>query len=266
MGFYPVVDVTKLGFFGVRIYLKTSKLRPPEEESLIRYLTKDKRTWWVGKIDGKYSIGVILWVRDILDFHEFWHAFSYKYQGHIVASVISIYKGVYDFNYGFISHSPKKEAYIGSHERTSLTPGEGRVLAALSDNAKQPIIELSKKIGLSPLSVSKAIKSLQRKGVILGFRTRINTQLLGLTHYKVNVWLTDLSKYSEMVAFCRAHPDIIYIDETIGFSGLEFEVLEPSHQKFMELLDEFKTVFFEKISDVSYFIYSDIPKIRYYQE
>lgn len=265
-GFYTVIDVTKLGFFGIRVYLKLHYLPPKKEGEILDYLIKQRITWWVGKIDGDYSVGVVAWVKNVKEFNDFWTGFSSKYHEFIVKSSVSIYNAVYDFSSGFLTGQEKNVSYVGEKKPVGLTKAEHKVLLVVSANARLPLVAIARDTGLAPLSVAKIIRRLKEKGVILAFRTKLNHALLGLTHYKINFYLKSLDRYAEMLSFAKAHPAVIYVDETIGFADFELELLADSHAHFNEMLAQFRAVFSEEIDDVNYFIYAETPKIKYYQE
>ena len=95
-----------------------------------------------------------------------------------------------------------------------------------------PTIEIAKNLGITAMQVKYAIKQLKDKKVILGYRTKMNLKELGLTNYKAYFQLKDLEQYNQMVSFVRSKPNVIYIDESIGFADFEVEVLVQKHSEF----------------------------------
>ncbi|MFD2261362.1 Lrp/AsnC family transcriptional regulator [Lacibacterium aquatile] len=64
-------------------------------------------------------------------------------------------------------------------ETHSLDEIDARLLAALEQDARQPISELARLVGLSAPSVSERIRKLQESGIIRSFTVDIDTKALG---------------------------------------------------------------------------------------
>ena len=67
-----------------------------------------------------------------------------------------------------------------------------KILAELVGNARIPISELARKVGLSKTPVAQRIKQLEEMGLITGYRAILSPLRLGLTHVTyVEVRLSD---------------------------------------------------------------------------
>ena len=67
-----------------------------------------------------------------------------------------------------------------------------KILAELVANARIPISELARKVGLSKTPVAQRIKQLEEMGLITGYRAILSPLRLGLTHVTyVEVRLSD---------------------------------------------------------------------------
>ncbi|MCX6778313.1 MAG: Lrp/AsnC family transcriptional regulator [Candidatus Micrarchaeota archaeon] len=260
--FYTMVDVMKLGYFGIRVYLKIRGATPGIESRIVRALVKCKNAWWVARIEGEYSVGVVFWVKDVGEFNSFWRDFSARYKRHFRGIALSLYNSMYDFG-GFPGGGEKKIYRLVKSESVKVTKNELEVLRRISGDARAPTVKIAESLGLSPLTVAKCIKSLLKKGVIMGFRVMVDTKALGLTLYKANFTLTDLSQYKRMVSFASSHPNVAYIDETTGFADFEVEALFSSHEEFEQFIDEFKKRFSGYIADYSYFAHTRVEKIKH---
>lgn len=265
-GFYTVINSARLGYQSYRFYLKWQFISEKKEKEIREFIVKSPVTWWVGSSDGEFDFIFLIWVKNILELREFWKNFTNKYQKYIQKRNVSIYTKIHDLSYAFFSPEKVLERSVqevGPGEIVSLTKTEEKVLPIIAENARMPTIEVAKKTNLTPMQVKYALKQLEEKKVILGYRTRINIQKLGLTLYKANFQLKDLEKYEEMVEFAKTHPNAIYVDESIAYADFELEVLTQKHWEFLEIMAEFKEKFSEKIKDYNYFIIKEIIKINY---
>lgn len=56
-----------------------------------------------------------------------------------------------------------------------------KLLRELTTDARMPVAELSRRIGLSPSATTERLRSLESLNIIRGYRAEINLQALGLT-------------------------------------------------------------------------------------
>ena len=86
-----------------------------------------------------------------------------------------------------------------------------KILAELVANARIPISELARKVGLSKTPVAQRIKQLEEMGLITGYRAILSPLKLGLTHVTyVEARLSDTRQKAleQFNAAVRAIPEI----------------------------------------------------------
>lgn len=78
-------------------------------------------------------------------------------------------------------------------EKIRLDMKDRKILALLCNNARTPLTQLSKKVGLSRDAVSYRIKNYERKGIIQGYRTMINISKFGYNNHHLFIRLNNPS-------------------------------------------------------------------------
>jgi len=74
----------------------------------------------------------------------------------------------------------------------TLDPINRRILAELVANARIPVSELARKVGLSKTPVTQRIRQMEEMGLITGYRAILSPLKLGLTHVTwIEVRLSD---------------------------------------------------------------------------
>ena len=102
------------------------------------------------------------------------------------------------------------------YENGPLDELDAQILAALVENARVSLADLSRRVGLSPPSVSERVKRLEEAGVIEGYTLAINPEALGLP---LAAWLRirpipgQLRKVAEIL---RGLPEIVECDRITG--------------------------------------------------
>ncbi len=94
-----------------------------------------------------------------------------------------------------------------------------RIIGALVANARIPITELAKKVGLSKTPVALRMKQMEDAGLITGYRAILSPLKLGLTHVTyVTVDLSD-TRQKALEAFNAAVREIPEVEECYMIAG-----------------------------------------------
>lgn len=100
-----------------------------------------------------------------------------------------------------------------------LDPTNRRILNALVENARMPITELARKVGLSKTPVALRIKAMEEMGLITGYRAILSPLKLGLTHVTyVTVNLSD-TRQKALEAFNAAVRKVPEVEECYMIAG-----------------------------------------------
>ena len=111
------------------------------------------------------------------------------------------------------------------------------ILEALQTNARAPLSEIGRSIGLSQPAISERVKRLEEAGVIEGYSARINPRALGFalmaivrlrtTHEHIK---TCLKKFSEI-------PHIMEVHRVTGEDCFVLKVLVPAPEDLETIVD-----------------------------
>lgn len=265
-GYYTVIDSYRLGYSSYRIYLKLQNASPEKEKEIMDYLVALPDTWWIGTIKGKYNIGALVWVKTQEQFVKVWLKLNEKFRPYIEEYVVVTYHRLEHYRLPFTKKYLKEKAkieIIGGAEIVRTDDTDKAILRLISANARISLLELSKKLKLTPAAIQYRVKQLVKKKVILGYRAIIDQNKLGYTLYKMNFNLNNMQAYGKMGKFAQQHEDIFYLDKSVGYADIEIEIYTKSSQRFYEIMDEIRTKFADAIKDYDFFIFSEITKLAY---
>lgn len=102
------------------------------------------------------------------------------------------------------------------YESGALDAVDRRLLEALVADARTPVAELARAVGLSPPSVAERLRRLEEAGVIQGYSARIDPKALGLP---LAAWLRVRPLPGELhrvVEILRGVPAIVECDRITG--------------------------------------------------
>ena len=264
-GYYTIIDLSRLGYFGVRVYIRLLDANPNKEKEIIDFLINNKMVFFVAKTEGSFNIAFGSWIKDIYEFEDFYLDFKRGFKQYIGEEKISIFTKLYHFHRAYLLNkeidNSIPEIYgrekIAKHDKTDI-----EILKLLAKNARIPIIEISQKLNIPPRTIAFRIKQLEKKNIIQGYRFVFDHELFGYEYYKVDLILRDTSKFKNLVGFAHINPNILYIDQTIAGSDFEFDLEVKNRDELFKIVDELRTNF--PIREWFYFTLISFYKILYF--
>ena len=266
-GFAAIIDHSKLGYFSFRVYLKLRNISPEKETEIANYLIKNRHVWWFVTVDGPWDMDFVILVKNPFDFYSVWEEFALLYKKYILSHETVLYCHIHGFPKTYlISDENKEKGFLISEEIKDCNVDEidMKILLLLAKNARTGTVAIARSIGMDARTVKARIKKLENEGVIIGYRAVIDFNKLGYGYYKVLFYLTDASRTEEMRAYAFSHPNIVFINKTIGGSDFELEMHTKSVEDFYSILNDFRKRFCGCIDHYYYFRVREEYKIIYY--
>ena len=111
------------------------------------------------------------------------------------------------------------------------------ILEALQDNARIPLSELGRRIGLSQPATSERVKRLEERGVIAGYGARVDPAVLGLGMMAIIRLRTDHTQIRTCLARFAEMPQIIEVHRLTGEDCFLLKVLVPTPGQLESIVD-----------------------------
>ena len=127
------------------------------------------------------------------------------------------------------------------------------ILRLLVPNARMSAVEIASKLRLTSRRVIYRIREMERKKIIIGYKTLFDMNKLGYLYYKIAFRLNNITKKNEMQFkwYIRTNPNIIYDDEATGGEDIEIEVQVRNIAELRKLLASIRERFADIIKDYS---------------
>jgi len=254
-----IVDMSKLGYFTFRVYFKFQQMTKDALQQVVEHVrTSLTQVWTITTMHGKWDLALFLCVRSIAEFHTIWDSIMLRYKDHIKAYNVAVYAPIYNFNRAFFietNEEPLTRVY-GDGEKEDIDTLDQRIIEAYAPNARATAVDIAKKLGISSDTVRNRIKKLEQRKIIVGYKIGLDLEKLGFVSFRVDLQLRSTKRNRELFEFCRMHPNIYQINNTIGGADFEIEVIVRDTNHLFEVIDELKTRFTDVINDADSFGFS----------
>ncbi len=261
-----IIDMSKLGYFSFRVYLKFQQMTAAEGEKFVAHVKSSlPQVWTITSMHGKWDYALFLGVKNILEFHNIWDNIMLKYKPKIKNYNVAVYAPVYNFNRKFFVDIPQEPMVriYGAGEKEDVDKLDRKIIEMYSNNVRQSALEIAKKLKVSADTIRTRIKKLENRKIISGYKLGLNLEPLGFVGYRIDLQLLSTARNRELFEFCKMHRDIYQINQSIGGADFEIEVIVGDLNHLLALIDEIKTTFKDVINDVEYFGFSTFHILQY---
>jgi DNA-binding Lrp family transcriptional regulator len=260
--FHTELDVGKLGYIGFRLYFKVTNATPEKKGEIIGYLKSKKIVTWIVSIDGPYSIGCLVLAKTIKEMNDLWKEFFSTYVNYIDDYLLTIMTKVRYFSRAYLMDLPEntyESVFVTEPSEMKLDETDMEILKLMAPDARIQIVDIAQKLKLTSNTVISRIKHLEKKGVIVGYKTVFDLEKLGYQYFKLHFAMHNMTKEREKLFrnYVKVHPNIIYDDEVLGGDYFEIEVqfkelaelrrlIEDIESRFADIIKSYKTMQFYK--------------------
>ena len=114
-----------------------------------------------------------------------------------------------------------------------------QILIELTANSRTPILEISRKIGISGAAIHQRIRKLNDSGLIAGHQLKINPKVLGYSTLAfIGVYFDKAERNSEAIKKMKKIPEILECHYTTGNWSVLVKVICKNNEHIMTLLNK----------------------------
>jgi len=266
--FYAELDTFRLGYNVFRIYINFQYVTSDVKEEIIQYFVNNPNSWVVYSEKSEFDLGVVMWVKDIYDFYNFWDKTLDKYENYFADHDLSIYIKAIVYKKSFLLDDEKAEPdrelfklHCGGNS-IEIDEVDYKLINELAGNARAPLIDIAEKLKISSQTVNYRIKNLLKNGIIKAFRVGINYSKLGLQKFKIEIYLKDHKSKNKIIEYLATKPYHDFMNLAIGRADLEPELVVKNLDELLEIMDEINNQFSGAVKKQSFLIGENFYKFR----
>ncbi len=270
--FLTFINSSKLGFSAYQIMLKLQNVNEEKKKNIVNTLIEIPYVSWVANVEGNYDIACILSIKNQTDLQRvidrLYALFGDSIMKKNVSVIISSQFLSRDYLIGQPRRMIKEPSYAPSKEIAKLDEKDELLCSLLSENGRYSYVELSSKMKLSADSVMKRIKKLRKEGILTGSTILLDNSKIGHLHYKILLYLNDLSEKSigGLLAHIRRNNRVIALMKTLAEWDYEADIEVESVEQLKEFTMGITSEFSKIIRDYSFIRIINMPKYSFYQK
>ena len=253
--FFTKIDVSKLGLTFYKVLIKFHNINEQKKEEIIHYLVKQPIVDWAVVTDGPYDISFVILVKNLWKSKQFLSNFYQIYGQYISKKEFSVNLiGEYltrDYLIDKERIIKKERSYTSENEKIELDKINLKIISFLTENSRTSAVDIAAELKISPDSVLQRIKKLEKEKIITGYNLVLNQEALNQIHYKVFIYLNDISKENQLYSYCRSIPQITYLINSFGEWDIELDIEVKNVNEFRKIMMDLTSKFSDIIKDYS---------------
>ncbi|GGH36073.1 transcriptional regulator [Mangrovimonas yunxiaonensis] len=126
-----------------------------------------------------------------------------------------------------------------SNQSISIDGIDKKILRALMADARTPILEIARQVGISGAAIHQRLRKLEKSGLIAGSKFIINPKVLGYTTMAfVGIYLDRAMSNPEAVKQLQKIPEVIECHYTTGHWSIFIKILAKDNEHLMHVLNK----------------------------
>jgi len=249
---WPMVEYRKAGYFFGLYFFKLQNMDEASEKALFGYLGNHRFIPIIMRGEGYADLIIGICAKGIFHLRDIITELSNRFGGNFREYDTTIPIGFAQFHRSYLIGAEKKQpkeactAFTGADvQEEELNENERKVLSMLNYNARVPLVQLARKIGISEVSAKNILRRLEKSGIIQSYAILPNHVLLGKPRHRVLFKLANLTSQKEKMLFtyCQLHPNIVHHLRVIGNWDLVLDIEVERGEPFRKIMQEMKYKF-----------------------
>jgi Lrp/AsnC family transcriptional regulator for asnA, asnC and gidA len=270
--YYTFIDGIRLGFTVIRLYISFQYITEEIKKEIIDYFINSKLAVVIYSLQGGYDFEVVFWFKDQNRFYTYWQKTLRKYGDYFQDQTISFYIKYITHKLSFLMSGFEKIDHaknidvLGGNKSIEVDDIDINILKIISSDARIPLINISKKIGMSPEAIKYRINNLIKNEIIKGFRANIDHSKIGYQYFKLDIYLKDYNQRDKIINYIKNNIYLFSIDVTTGSSHLELEFFVKDLSHLNEIMNEINKKFPGTMRNFKYLNFKEVHKYLFFPE
>ena len=268
-GYNALIDISKLGQTIYVVYLKLVQISSVKEKEWIDKIEKNINVLAVGKNAGQWDMTIALRCSNNQNLDSVLKEIISNKSENIKEKLITSEIEATYFAMNVIHKEKIQETSTSKNTQIEKIDKEDeQIIALLSENCRMSLLDISEKVKMSPNGVKNKIKNLEKKKIIIGYKTKINYEKLGYLHFRVFLHLGKFTNelYENIKDFLSHKGNVESVSRYMGYADVDFRCYSQDILGLYNLISELKDNFLQNIIGVDSMPIFRWENINYYSK
>ncbi len=259
--FHTIVNYFRIGIMKYKLYLKLKNVNRKKREEIGRHFSSHPRSEWVVLTSGKWDMIVGFYARNVNEFDDdvlaAMNRFTDCIQDKAVTTTLYLAHQMRGFVEGREEKEPSTVVYYTTKDRLEkIDRLDEELLRTIANNARMPTTMIAKRLKTTPRVVQYRIRELERKKVILGYRSHLEPKAMGNLFCKAIIYLTNANeeRINSFIGFVSSMKGVVWPQRVLGSWDFEIDFELPSYDEFQESIMRLKERFPDIMKDQDFTI------------
>ena len=269
--FFTLIDYSRLGLIGFRVYFRINYINETEFNKLIKFFVSHPHTYWIKGCSGRYDLICTFLASNVSQFNKILRKIMEKFptqlQNYTILTTVVIRFFGKKYLFGGISKIP--QIILGEDRPPEkIDEIDLKILHHLSNDTRISSVKLADSLSLTPKTVINNINLLQEREIIKGFRTLIDSRdiqrmsmILLIKYHNISTKLEN-----KLINYLKVHPNITCIVKTLGEWDIEIMITTKDTRQFRKVEREIRQEFALLIQHIESIPMEKTYKLSYFPE
>lgn len=268
--YLAVINTTKLGNLYYQLMLKLQNVNESKKSEMINFLKENRKVAWIGDLEGNYDISFIFYVKNQIELQNLINDLYGKYSQYIMKKNLSVnlYAEFFprDYLVGKERANIQKTTYKSHEQFISLDKVDTEICKMLGKNGRVSSVDIGVRLSLSADAILQRIKKLRKEEIIQGFSLVIDPKKIGQSHYKILIYLSNMSKFQEerLVSHMRINNRVIAIIKKLAEWDYEVDIEVENVEQLQAFTMDLTNKFSDIIRDYDLVRIVNMPKYTFF--
>lgn len=260
-GFFPLLDTTKIGRFFFKIFIKFHELTSKRKEEVLDFFASYPQMAQVLLLEGKFDVQLFFLAENNSDLMQFLEKMNLFCGKDIKAKETLIVDTLYKFNLKMYSgfDDDRMCQLKGGTGGLHLDPLAQKILRLLSEDARMPVLEIAKQLGVSYQLVQYHLGKL--KPLLVNNYVVLDNSKLNLQHYHITLQVNDHGVISGLIEFFKSK-GVLFATKTMGYYDCSTEFLAKDNTELRFFVQEMLDLYADKINSVDTMLIYEERKLQ----
>ncbi len=267
-GYFAIIDLLKLGFSIHVVYLKLQAISSKQQDLWQNQIDKHPAVMSTGKNAGEWDLTIVIKAQNNYELDKIFKQIIKGKEDKIKNKIITTQIESTYFTEKVFYDKEGKEATTNGGKNLKIDKIDEKLLKILGRDGRASLVNLSEKLKLTPNAIKHRLKQLENEKIIVGWKTKINYELLGFLHFRVFIHSKKMSEdfYLKVKNFLKQKGNIESISKYWGYADIDFRIHAKDIMELYKFISETKDAFIENIIDINSMIIVNWERINYYPE